>query len=65
MARHAEPVELGFRRRCGWCGIVLRAWQLNLCRTCRPYVVLDMPSPPVGHLSRLDAEPDRWSKNGS
>jgi hypothetical protein len=50
---------LGFRRRCGWCGVQLRWWQLNLCRVCRIYgVVLDMPSPPCLQRSRWDAAPD-------
>lgn len=51
----------GFRRRCGWCGVVLRAWQLNLCRVCRFYVRYDHPSPPCVSGSRWDAQPDPWT----
>lgn len=53
-------MNLGFRRRCGWCGVQLRGWQLNLCRYCKlkvesPAVV----SAPCPQGSRWDAEPDR------
>lgn len=30
-----RPLEFGFRRRCAWCGVTLRAWQLNQCRHCK------------------------------
>lgn len=51
-----EP-RFGFRRRCGWCGVQLRGWQLNLCRLCRP-AALYSPSPPCLHGSRWDAPAD-------
>jgi len=54
-----NPLTFGFRRRCGWCGVVLRAWQLNLCRQCKAHVRIDCPSPPCGHLSRVDEAADR------
>lgn len=49
-------MSAGFRRRCGWCGVPLKWWQLNLCRMCRPAVVLDAPSPPCGYGSRWHEE---------
>lgn len=58
-------LRFGFRRRCGWCGVVLRAWQLNLCRGCRlaasdlaPLPFLSSPPCPSG--SRWKAAPDPW-----
>lgn len=53
----AEPTTLGFRRRCCWCGVQLRGWQLNACRTCKRAIVYS-PSPPVRSASRWNAEPD-------
>ena len=50
-------MSLGFRRRCGWCGVQLRWWQLNLCRTCG-LRVNDFGSPPCSEGHRWDAEPD-------
>jgi hypothetical protein len=37
-----NPNHTGFRRRCGWCAVELRWWQLNLCRTCKQDVVRDL-----------------------
>ena len=54
-----SPLRFGFRRRCAWCGVVLRGWQLNCCRTCKHAVVFS-PSPPFAHASRWDDEPDPW-----
>ena len=54
--------QYGFRRRCAWCGVVLRGWQLNLCRVCKVAVNRDSPLPPVRHRSRWDAEPDQWQR---
>jgi hypothetical protein len=59
--------RFGFRRRCAWCGVALRGWQLNLCRTCKT-AVLALPvagmldSPPCPHASRWDDEPDTWRR---
>jgi hypothetical protein len=58
----------GFRRRCSWCGVVLRGWQLNSCRTCKAAIgSVGLPgrglgSAPCPHGSRWDAEPDRWRR---
>lgn len=57
-----RPEEYGFRRRCAWCGVVLRGWQLNRCRRCKAGG-LDIPSPWTPSMSRVDAIPDerrRW-----
>jgi hypothetical protein len=60
--------SLPFRRRCGWCGVRLRAWQLNLCRICRPRatgdcgIYLSSGGPPCSHGARWDAEPDRFGR---
>jgi hypothetical protein len=57
--------KYGFRRRCGWCGVVLRGWQLNLCSLCRPSatgsagIYLSAGGPPCSAGSRLHAAPDR------
>lgn len=53
-----ERETLGFRRRCAWCGVQLRWWQLNLCKMCRFYVIYDHPSPPCSQKSRWNALPD-------
>lgn len=54
-------VTYGFRRRCGWCGVTLRGWQLNLCRRCKS-AVKEMPgrltSPPCKSQSRWEETPD-------
>ena len=57
------PQSLGFRRRCGWCAVQLRGWQLNLCRRCKAAssdagIYLQGGGPPCGHGSRFDAYPD-------
>jgi hypothetical protein len=52
-----SPLRFGFRRRCAWCGVVLRGWQLNCCRRCKRAVVYS-PSPWCVSGSRWDAEPD-------
>lgn len=51
--------RLGFRRRCAWCGVMLRAWQLNMCRRCRS-AEQGRASAPCGQASRWREEPDRW-----
>lgn len=52
---------LGFRRRCAWCGVVLRGWQLNLCRTCGPAVREPIVrSSPCGQASRWEEAPDTF-----
>ena len=54
--------EYGFRRRCAWCGVTLRGWQLNLCRVCKRAAKYSS-SPPVLSGSRWDDEADtrrRW-----
>lgn len=50
----------GFRRRCGWCGVVLRSWQRNLCQRCGRSARSEWGGPPVASASRWDAAPDRW-----
>ena len=61
-------IQFGFRRRCGWCGVTLRGWQLNLCRQCRQYsrgdagIYLQSGGPPCSRASRWDADPDTWSR---
>lgn len=52
-------MNLGFRRRCGWCGVQLRGWQLNLCHRCKLTLNNDIASAPCPKGSRWDAEPDR------
>ncbi|QXN74299.1 membrane protein [Gordonia phage ObLaDi] len=48
-----------FRRRCSWCGVQLRLWQINLCRRCRPAVSEPaVRSSPTPEGSRWDADPD-------
>lgn len=54
---------LGFRRRCAWCGVQLRGWQLNMCRGCKAHtadagIYLQSGGPPCPHGSRWDAAPD-------
>lgn len=56
----ADELRFGFRRRCAWCGVQLRAWQLNLCRTCRLAVMTPYAGPPCFHGSRWDEEADGW-----
>lgn len=59
-----QLTNLGFRRRCAWCGVQLRWWQLNLCRLCGPRakgdagIYLSAGGPPCPHASRWDAVPD-------
>jgi hypothetical protein len=60
--RTSSPLRFGFRRRCAWCGVVLRGWQLNLCRLCDPKAKNDLGGPPCPSRSRWDAEPDAWRK---
>lgn len=61
----SEAYALGFRRRCGWCGVQLRAWQLNLCRVCRfradgnAGIYLSGGGPPCREGARWNAAPDR------
>ena len=50
----------GFRRRCGWCGVVLRSWQRNLCQRCGRSARSEWGGPPVASASRWDAAPDSW-----
>ena len=54
-----SPLRFGFRRRCAWCGVVLRGWQLNCCRRCKERVSLIWGDPWCPHASRWNAEPDR------
>lgn len=61
--RPSGSVVLGFRRRCGWCGVHLRAWQVNLCRACKPRtgdcgIYLQSGGAPCGEAERWYAEPD-------
>ena len=52
--------DFGFRRRCAWCGVQLRAWQMNLCRTCHRPAALAHVGPPCPEGSRWGQAPDRW-----
>lgn len=58
------PVSYGFRRRCSWCGVVLRGWQLNKCQLCRQAMrepgLPRLSQPPCPQASRWDAHPDEW-----
>lgn len=53
-----------FRRRCGWCGVPLRGWQLNLCQLCKPRatgdagIYLQSGGPPCGQAARWTDVPD-------
>lgn len=60
-----SPLRFGFRRRCGWCGVVLRGWQLNLCRRCKERtqdagLYLQSGGPWCSSQSRWEDEPDVW-----
>lgn len=63
-----ELTRLGFRRRCAWCGVQLRGWQLNLCRLCKgpatgdAGIYLSSGGPPCRQGSRWNAQPDKWRK---
>lgn len=55
----------GWRRRCSWCGVQLRGWQLNLCQLCKPRatgdagIYLQSGGPPCGQAARWTDVPDR------
>jgi hypothetical protein len=50
-----------FVRRCGWCGVRLRRWQVNLCQLCGPAVrSSDFRTSPCVEGSRWAAPMDRW-----
>jgi hypothetical protein len=59
---------LGFRRRCAWCGVQLRGWQLNLCKLCGPRakgsagIYLSAGGPPCSQGARWDEKPDDWGR---
>lgn len=48
--------RLGHRRRCSWCGVKLRGWQLSMCRLCGGAD----DRAPCFHGSRWDEQPDAW-----
>jgi hypothetical protein len=52
-------LRFGFRRRCAWCGVALRGWQVNCCRRCKRAVKFS-PSPWCVSASRWTAAPDTW-----
>lgn len=64
--RAPRPLVLAFRRRCGWCGVQLRAWQVNLCRGCREVafgdagLYLRSGGPRWRQMERWEGDPDRW-----
>lgn len=62
MEEHSEhsTAYLGFRRRCSWCGVVLRGWQLNMCRLCKTAASVEWLGAPCVHGSRWDEAPDEW-----
>jgi hypothetical protein len=65
----ARPLVLGFRRRCAWCGVQLRGWQLNMDRACKlrtgdAGLYLQCGGPPCGQGARWDDEPDRFEMPG-
>lgn len=45
-------------RRCNWCGVELRWWQINHCRRCGQAVRLNEPGPPCKSGSRWYEDPD-------
>jgi hypothetical protein len=50
-----------FGRRCGWCAVQLRWWQLNNCRKCK--AAINEPifrTSPCRMGERLRELPDRW-----
>lgn len=50
-------------RRCGWCGVGLRWWQINYCRICKRVLVFDLSSSPSHFMGRVDNASDarrRW-----
>lgn len=49
--------RFAFRKRCGWCGVQLRRWQRDLCRTCKPGAY-GWGSAPCGQGARWNASPD-------
>lgn len=52
------------RRRCFWCVVELRWWQLNACRRCKESITWH-GWPWTGRGSRVDADPDAglgWSR---
>lgn len=62
-----SSLRFGFRRRCAWCGLVLRGWQLNMCRGCKARtndagIYLQSGGPRCSAGAMWDAEPDRWSE---
>lgn len=57
----APRPRFGFRKRCGWCGVQLRRWQLDLCRRCRD-AHNGGGSAPYPQGSRWEAEPDPWRR---
>lgn len=50
--RMGHPHAFPLRKRCGRCGVQLRRWQLDLCRSCRMTVQWGSRG------SRWDASPD-------
>lgn len=58
--------RIGIFRRCGWCSVRLRWWQLRMCRHCRRRAVWaaeepeEGTQPPCTHASRWHEEPDPW-----
>ncbi len=53
--------ERVFVRRCGWCGVRLRRWQVNLCQLCGPAVrSSDFRTSPCTEGSRWNHPMDRW-----
>jgi hypothetical protein len=47
-------------RRCGWCGVMLRWYQINFCRVCAFHLRYDMSSPPCEQASRWNSAPDHF-----
>lgn len=47
------------RRRCWWCAVTLRWWQLNSCRRCKRALIAAHVGPPCPSRSRWYADPDR------
>lgn len=53
------------KRRCEWCAVRLRWWQIAYCRNCNHALsegglYLQNGGPPAPHRGRADAEPDRF-----
>lgn len=57
-----DEIRAARNRRCGWCAVRLRWWQLHWCRRCALGLADKHGfSPPCLSGARLRERPDRWS----